>query len=218
MIIGIEGIGFFSQSISDYSNSIKEANPKSELKKDKGFYHNEVAVQSYLFHTPIQIYGNSHFREQAIAEGWDLGGSRDGSPERPYVIKGYNITPPGSPLIGFANTDYHFIITDNVITGNIIGSQGINLENVTNAVISNNIISNNTDEAIRLASSSSNITIHNNTIYNNNNGIYVHALTNSNTISQNTIFNSSNVGFTLDSSTNNKILGNAIFGNNKGIV
>ncbi|MHA2092267.1 MAG: hypothetical protein ACW98K_15565 [Candidatus Kariarchaeaceae archaeon] len=70
---------------------------------------------SYTAHDPISINGNADFHSQAASEGWDLGGIRDGSAGKPYIIGGYTITNPAFVAISIHNTDLYFEITNNFV-------------------------------------------------------------------------------------------------------
>ena len=190
---------------------------------------------NYVTHDIIDIDGNAQLMSTAIAENWDLAGTRDGSQSAPYVIRNYNITG-GSYLIKIQNTDLYVDIHDNYLNGLDVGFGGITLFNSTNIVIRDNIIT-------RLswgigADSGSNYQIINNTVSNAAYGVRLYYMTdvnvtlnkislgtnygiqlvstNSSSITHNTLIDNF-VSISLDVATQNSILYNTILGGNIGV-
>jgi len=96
----------------------------------------------FVTHLPIFINSNADFATQALAENWDLGGTRNGSKNKPYIISGYNITNSTvSELIAITTTDVFFEVRDNYLNGvSNSASAGIDIDTSDNAIVDNNII------------------------------------------------------------------------------
>lgn len=69
-------------------------------------------------HGPISINGDADFHSQAITEDWDLGGTRDGTKEKPYVIQGYNLTGYEQQF-EILNTSLYYIFLNNYVKSNV---------------------------------------------------------------------------------------------------
>jgi parallel beta-helix repeat protein len=155
----------------------------------------------YELHDPIEILSDNDF------ELYGFNGL--GTPDKPYMIDGYDITYSTKDLIYIENTTMYFKISNCYLNGLDSGYSCIWLDNVTHGIIDSNIIS-NTDEGIVLSSSGRN-TLSSNRIYDcANNGILLFSSSN-NTLSSNTIFNCAPYGiYLLSSSNNNTLLSNTI--------
>jgi parallel beta-helix repeat protein len=114
-------------------------------------------LQAFTPHSAINIDGNIDFQTQAASEGWDLGGSRDGTSTKPFLITGYSFTGSGT-LVSIENTDLYFEFKNNVVNG---GSIGFTIQAVYNAKVENNTFTGSTTWNIYVVLS------HNN-IFNNN--------------------------------------------------
>jgi parallel beta-helix repeat protein len=120
-----------------------------------------LSARQYIKHDPIFIEGNDDFHTQAVSEGWDLGGSRDGTAAKPYVITGISITSLFDfNLIVIRNTDVYFQITSSQFSA---GKKAMELFKVENGFIFNNTFYNQSETAIHLFASTHN-TISNNSI------------------------------------------------------
>lgn len=135
----------------------------------QSFSKSKFSVQ-YQEQDPILLYGgNDNFITLALAMGWDLGGTRDGTSGAPYLISGYNITSTEGQqgcLIAIRDTDLYFEISGNYLNGidpNEIYNDGIQFINLKNGIIRNNIICNSRN-GITIGNSDSCI-ISNNTIF-----------------------------------------------------
>ncbi|MGY5858406.1 MAG: right-handed parallel beta-helix repeat-containing protein [Candidatus Thorarchaeota archaeon] len=95
-----------------------------------------TSVLSYEAHDPIEIVNDTDFATTAADELWE----GDGSPETPFLIQGYEISPARVD-ISIQDTTLHFKILDCNITG---ASSGIYLENVSNGVIQDCLFTSNT--------------------------------------------------------------------------
>ena len=158
------------------------------------------------------IEGNDDFYTQATNKGWDLGGSRNGTEEKRYVISGYNITNHPGYLIKIRNTDVFFEITNNILSGAV---WGIHFYNVKNGHIFNNTIYNNTGDGIELHTSSNYNVVSNNTIFDSEYmGIRIFDSA-YNTITNNIVHNSKNYhGIAiLYKSTHNFVNRDTVYGN-----
>jgi len=173
-----------------------------------------TSIVAYTDHNPIVITSNNDF----VTQGFDDGGTRDGTQGLPYLIEGFKITSstPEEILILIENTDVYFVIEECLLMGS--GTEdditGIKLEHVQHARIRSNII-NSTTHGIRLFQGTSseyacsqNIII-DNTIHNCSVGIGLDTAE-ENYIESNTIFNLNNTGISVITSDNVLITKNSI--------
>ncbi|MFX0171863.1 MAG: NosD domain-containing protein, partial [Candidatus Hodarchaeota archaeon] len=130
----------------------------------------------YQVHTPISIWGNGVFTNQATDEGWPGTGTN----VDPYIIDGLNISDYPGDLIEIQYVDVYFIIQNCILVN---GTVGVYFEQVTNGQINNNTLSRN-EKGIFLRSSTNN-TLTQNTLNKNDDGISLEDSAN-NTITQNT--------------------------------
>ncbi|MHA2098634.1 MAG: right-handed parallel beta-helix repeat-containing protein [Candidatus Kariarchaeaceae archaeon] len=209
-------------SLLDTSNSIGNDNlihPLS-LIEDKDSIGTQITP-----HIPISIDGDADLHAQAYNEGWDLGGTQDGSFEKPYYIENYNISDYDGTAISVKNTASYLIIRRNLIDNN--SNSGIYLENVKNT----SVYENSLDTAgfgIRLIDSSYNY-IWNNTLIVQGHGYYgvphpygIYLINSDfNAIAINSINRSTfrlTNGIFLDKAASNKVLYNKLEGNGNALV
>ncbi|MHA2249770.1 MAG: right-handed parallel beta-helix repeat-containing protein, partial [Candidatus Kariarchaeaceae archaeon] len=164
-------------------------------------------------HGPIAITDNIGFHSQAASEGWDLGGTRDGTKGNPYVISGYNITTNSGILIYISNTDVHFEVKGNYLNGIDNSRNTLVFSGVNQGIITNNVIC-NSDSNIRILTNTK-IRVTGNIIHNSTYGIYV-AETANTQITYNRIYYTG-TGIRIDSN-DNIISSNTIYNNNIGIA
>ncbi|OLS18405.1 MAG: hypothetical protein HeimC2_44600 [Candidatus Heimdallarchaeota archaeon LC_2] len=168
-------------------------------------------------HSPIIINGNADFKTQASSNGWDEAGTRDGSPDSPFVLSYLNITVIGGPDgLNISNTDTHFILSNGLFTG-VIGWSAVNLKNVSNAVITENEVS-FSSRGITI-NGGSNVAITNNNVHNNDfrgiNLVNIQGMT----VSGNSVsFTGAEAVVAESGAFNNIIRNNHIFNNSQGIV
>ncbi|UCG03403.1 MAG: hypothetical protein JSW11_05305 [Candidatus Heimdallarchaeota archaeon] len=123
-------IGFFIVSIYSRNHNMNI----SIIQEPKPYEKKNVIVSFQLEpHNPILIDGNADFIEKAALEGWDLGGTQDGTASKPYIISDLSITGSSDQdLISISNSDVYFKILNNTISG---GDNGISLYNTSNCNI-----------------------------------------------------------------------------------
>lgn len=177
----------------------------------------QASIQ-YTDNVSISIEYDSDFRAQAAINGWDRGGSQDGTASKPYIIDNANFTG-SSTLIRINHTDVYFYINNCIISGS--GYIGIYFEDVSNGFIINNNIFSNNDSGIVLYQSN-NITVAGNHIvnnakkpYNSFDAIYVSQSSN-NTIKDNDISNNHNSGIRISSLSHNNTIRNNTLSTNGG--
>ena len=182
------------------------------LANDGGQSNDTPARQISLTpHGSIRIQGNTSFNDTAMAEGWP----GDGSASFPYIISGYEITPPPTEDgIRIELTDVHFIISDCYIHD---GRTGILLSTVMNGVVTGNNCTNNSYDGIQLTGASDNIITSNNCTSNDLYGIRLYSYSNQNTISQNNCSDNYDGIYVYSSSVNEILDNNCSNNSNDGI-
>ncbi len=163
---------------------------KTSFKSDVSSY---MASSTLIFRGQILIIGNDHFDSTATSEGWDMNGTRDGSPSHPYIIENYKIVSSSGSPINIQMTSVSFIIRNCIFNG--INTNAIAFTSVSNAILYNNSITAG-GHGIYL-SGSDNIVADSNRIINCNWGI--------------------NIGSTNNPSENVFIVNNSIIGCGDGI-
>jgi parallel beta-helix repeat protein len=152
-------------------------------------YHEKtvnIDATQYTEHDAIRIQDDDDFHSQAMEEGWDLGGERDGNSTTPYLISGYHFKSNIPKLIEIRNTQVHFDISDNIFEGDpAIYQFGIDCHYVQNGLITGN------------------------TIYHLALGISMYSMDQFD-ISENTLYNISNVGILLNRATFTTVTNNSI--------
>ena len=184
-----------------------------------------------IIYSSIIIHSNAELKKMAQKMHWP----GNGSAIKPYIIEGYNLTPPlGIDGISIQNTSLHFIIRNTTISyaynpQSDMVAAGIRLENVTNAILEN--IALRGDEMGIYILRASNITVRNNRFLNDTTGMFVkHSreieieknyvkegdafatvwYSNNTTISNNTAYDYKDVGIVSTISKHIKIVGNEL--------
>ncbi|MHA1994112.1 MAG: right-handed parallel beta-helix repeat-containing protein [Candidatus Hodarchaeales archaeon] len=162
-------------------------------------------------HDPIRVNNDDDLRAKAVDENWDVNGTRDGSPTKPYIISNVSITLDGERLIWIEGTTLHLIIKNNLLFG---GGTGISLWNTYNIIISNNHIYNNANSGIDLQGSNS--TISKNIVEGNNVGIGLFGHEEA-IIIENEIHGNTWKGIGIEAFNNVSIIRNQIYENGEGL-
>ena len=100
--------------------------------------------------SPISISNNTDLISQATANGWDLGGTRDGSASKPFLISGLSITSTLTTGFSVQDTTLYFEFQNNYISDTL---QCIVLINVSNGNLDSNILADSNGQGISVTSS-----------------------------------------------------------------
>ena len=155
----------------------------------------------YFPHNPIYIDKDTDFAA--------LGFPGQGTENDPYIIEEYFIINSTTQLIYVRNTTAYFIIRNNLLNGINGVSYGIYLDNTTHGLIVNNKIVSSSIGIIVF--SSSNSTVHSNTIYNSSYYGLILMLSDNNTISSNIVYNNTHMGIIVQTCINNILFNNTIY-------
>ncbi len=158
----------------------------------------------------IRIFTDEDLRNQSRIENWDLNGTRDGSPNKPFLISNLLITNTSDRLIWIEETSLYLSIENCTLIG---GTTGISLWNTYNVIISGNHILHN---SVGIDLQGYNSTISHNFISENEYGINLFGRANA-YIFENDIFKNQWKGIGIEDFDQVKIVRNKIHENGEGL-
>ena len=198
-----------------------------EIDEDPSLVSN-LSLDGYIQTNPFMISSDSDFHTKAAANGWDLGGSRDGTEQAPYLISNIKINVSQvNELVWIHDTSIYFEIRDSYFNGYGLSYAGLYIEAAPNFKIINNTIT-STNQYGLYTDGGNNTVIKDNVIENINViGSLINHVNNSimsNNLIQNTgnsglqYFNSANVTLNNNTVQNGNLYGIWVAGSDEFVV